>query len=137
MLDSFFLYGSVPLNAEFGTYNVSRVIVSYVVAVFASHTALLLVYELTTAQHLQEKRALHWGGALAMGAGIWSMHFIGMLAYRMTMVVRYEPWLTSLSFLIAVGAAYIALLIIARERLSGLQILAGGTVLGFAICGMH
>jgi PAS domain S-box-containing protein len=137
MLDSFFLYGSVPANAEFGTFNVSRVLVSYVVAAFASHIALLLAYELTTAQNLREKRALHWGGALAMGAGIWSMHFIGMLAYRMTMVVEYEPWLTLLSFLIAVGAAYSALLIIAREQLSGLQILAAGTVLGFAICGMH
>ena len=137
MLDSFFLVGPIPPNAEFGTYNVPRVVISYIVAAFASHTTLLLAYELTTTQKSQEQRALRWGGALAMGTGIWSMHFIGMLAYRTTMVIEYDPWLTFLSFLIAVGAAYCALSLVADERLSGLQILAAGTLLGLAICGMH
>jgi PAS domain S-box-containing protein len=137
MLDSFFLTGAIPPNAEFGTYNIPRVIVSYVVAAFAAHTALLFAYELTTVRTPSERVALLCGGALAMGTGIWSMHFVGMLAYRTTMVIEYDPWLTLLSFLIAAGAAYGALHIISGESLSVGQILEAGTLLGFAICGMH
>ena len=137
MLDSFFLLGAIPPNAEVGSYNFVRVILSYAVATFASYTALLLAHELVTAKTAIERRTLHWGGAFAMGAGIWSMHFIGMLSYETTMAVEYDPWLTLLSLLIAVGVAYGALLVVARQHLSGSQILAGGIVLGVAICGMH
>jgi two-component system sensor kinase FixL len=137
MLDSFFLLDGIPPNAEVGSYDFLRVALSYAVATFASYTALLLTQELVAARTAVERRALHWGGALAMGAGIWSMHFIGMLSYKMTMLVEYDPWLTFLSFLIAAGAAYGVLLIVARQRLSGLEILAGGAGLGLAICGMH
>ena len=137
MLDSFFLLGDLPLNIETGVYNPIRIVLSYSVAAFASYTALLLAQELAEASGPTEKRLLHWGGAFAMGAGIWSMHFIGMLSYRMRMAVEYDPWLTLLSLLIAVGVAYIALQIVARDRLSTPEILAGGVLLGLGICGMH
>lgn len=137
MLDSFFLAGPIPPNAEFGTYNVPRVVVSYFVASFASYTTLLLAYELAGTQEGYERRALRWGGALAMGTGIWSMHFIGMLAYQTTMVIEYDPWLTFLSFLIAVGAAYCGLSVLSSKQVSDRHILTAGVLVGVAISGMH
>jgi PAS domain S-box-containing protein len=137
MLDSFFNIGDVPANIETGVYSTLWVVLSYSVATFASYTALLLAHELTGAKTLTERRILHWGGSFALGAGIWSMHFIGMLSYRMRMALEYDRWLTLLSLLIAIGVAYGALRIVARDRLLGSQILAGGILLGLGICGMH
>jgi len=136
MLDSFFIY-DIPPIIETGHYQIPLVVLSYVVASFASYTALLLAQQLTATQNTLEKRWLHWGGAFAMGAGIWSMHFIGMLSYKMRMVVEYDPLLTLLSMLIAIAVAYGALGIVTRERLLFSQILIGGVLMGMGICGMH
>jgi two-component system sensor kinase FixL len=137
MLDLFFNFGDVPPNIETGIYSPLRVVLSYSVAAFASYTTLLLAHELIGAKTLIERRMLHWGGAFAMGAGIWSMHFIGMLSYQMRMALDYDLWLTLLSLLIAIGVAYGALRIVARDRLLPSQILTGGILLGLGICGMH
>ena len=82
-------------------------------------------------------RLLHWGGALALGCGIWSMHFIGMLAYKMRPALNYAPGLTALSLVIAIGAAYGVLSISAARQLSWKNLLLGSVLLGLAICGMH
>ena len=137
MLENFFLYTAPPGNIETGVYQLPLVILSYIVASFAGYTALSLGQQLLTTQGTHERRLLHWGGAFAMGAGIWSMHFIGMLSYKMRMAVEYEPWLTLLSLLIAVAFAYGVLAIVGRKQLTEWQIAIGAVLLGFGICGMH
>src|SRR5262245_37477888 len=137
MLDAFFIFGDVPHMAEHGSYNLLRVVLSFCVATFASYTALALAHELVSAQTSVERRGLHWGGALAMGVGIWAMHFIGMLSHKMTLAVEYDPWITLLSLLIAIGVAYGVFVIVARQELTPPQILIGGTLLGLGVCGMH
>lgn len=137
MLESFFLHGPIPANAEAGTYQFPLVALSYIVASFASFTALMLAQQIVSTHYATARRWLHWGGAFAMGAGIWSMHFIGMLSYRMRMAMEYDPWLTLFSMVIAIGVAYGVLLIVTRERLSIGSILVGAVLLGAGICGMH
>lgn len=137
MLEGFFINGALPAGVEHGTYQLPLVVLSYVVASFASYTALALAQQLVDVTNIREKRLFHWGGAFAMGAGIWSMHFIGMLSYKMRMVVDYDPPLTLLSMLIAIAVAYGVLGIVARERLTLSPILFGAVLLGFGICGMH
>jgi len=137
MLESFFIYGTLPPTVEKGAYLLPLVVLSYAVAFFASYTALALAQQLVSARGKWEKRLLHWGGAFAMGAGIWSMHFIGMLSYKMRMKVEYDPALTLLSMLIAIAVAYGVLAIIARTQLSQWKILVSAVLLGFGICGMH
>src|SRR5262249_9021759 len=118
MLESFFISGGAPVNAHQGEYQIPLVILSYLVASFASYTALSLAQQLTNAHNTRERYLFHWGGAFAMGAGIWAMHFIGMLSYKMNMPVSYDPGLTLLSMLIAIAVAYGALGIVARPWLS-------------------
>jgi PAS domain S-box-containing protein len=137
MLESFFIYGALPDNVEKGVYQLPLVLLSYVVASFASYTALALAQQLVNSKSLAEKRLFHWGGAFAMGAGIWSMHFIGMLSYKMRMVVEYDPGLTLLSMFIAILVAYGVLAIVAGQKLSAWHILIGGVLLGLGICAMH
>ena len=72
-----------------GTYDFRLVALSVVIAIFASFAALDLTGRITASRH---KSRLFWlfGGASAMGLGIWSMHYIGMLAFRMPMKVLYD-----------------------------------------------
>lgn len=137
-LEKIFFTGGPPASTEEGTYQVALVILSYLVASFASYIALFMAQQLVTSRKTWEKRVFHWGGAFAMGAGIWSMHFIGMLSYKMRMAVAYDPWLTGLSMVIAIVVAHAALAIISRgERLTAGRLATGAVLLGLGICGMH
>ena len=77
---TFFHYGSIPANAIFGTYNGYLVLLSYLVATCASYIALDIAGRLRDKNSTKISTSC-WliGSAFAMGAGIWSMHFIGML----------------------------------------------------------
>ncbi|QIN82318.1 PAS domain S-box protein [Rubrobacter tropicus] len=112
------------------------VALSYVVAVFASYAALDLAGRVATSGGRTRKLWLA-GGALAMGAGIWSMHFTGMLAFKMGMSVTYHVPTTLLSVVVAVAASGLALLVVARGLSGWLPLLVAGPVMGVGIAGMH
>ena len=108
---------------------------SFVVAVFAAWTALDLF------QHVRA----HQGGArlawlatagLAMGGGIWSMHFIAMLGFDAGAPVRYDPILTVVSFLLAAAGSSFAFLI-AAGRSDRSRMFLAGLIMGVGICAMH
>src|SRR5580765_8745188 len=72
-----------------GSYSLSLVILSWVVASFASFTALDLASRITASKGLSARVWL-LGGACAMGTGIWSMHFVGMLAFSLPVPTVYD-----------------------------------------------
>jgi NO-binding membrane sensor protein with MHYT domain/two-component sensor histidine kinase len=120
-----------------GSYNYWLVLLSIVVAITASYVALDLTSRVV-ASHGQKSRPF-WlgGGAAAMGCGIWSMHFIGMLAFSAPSRMSYAVPVMGLSLLIAVAASGFALYVTSRRSLSPSRLLAGGSLLGFAIAAMH
>ncbi|WP_153773790.1 bifunctional diguanylate cyclase/phosphodiesterase [Pseudomonas sp. MNR3A] len=119
-----------------GSYSSSLVLISLCVAILASYTALDLAGRIATAKG----RAVYlWmgGGALAMGIGIWSMHFIGMLAFELPIELGYDLGLTALSLLIAVLSAGFALWLVSQPRLSCPQVGLGALFMGTGIACMH
>jgi NO-binding membrane sensor protein with MHYT domain len=76
-------------------------------------------------------------GSLALGTGVWAMHFIGMLAFDLCTDVDYDPLATIISGVPSIAASFVALWLIARERLGGWGLLAGGVVVGAGIGVMH
>lgn len=98
-----------------GQYNLALVAGSYFVAVLASHIALRVS---ARADGGSEARAWLAGGAVAMGTGVWSMHFIGMLAFQLPIDVSYDVGLTALSLAIAIVVCGFALRIASRPTLS-------------------
>lgn len=124
---------SSPLLA---TYDIRLVAVSVLIAVCASYAALDLVERITLAG---SNSRLGWlsGGAIAMGTGIWSMHFTGMLAYHLPVDVYYHIPTVIVSLLLAIVASLIALFVVCRPRISGLHVIAGSVLIATAICGMH
>jgi PAS domain S-box-containing protein len=118
-------------------YNPSLVTLSVLVAIFASYVALNLASSVTQAKG---RAQIAWlaCGALAMGVGIWSMHFIGMLAFEMPgMEMGYDVPLMILSVFVAIGASALALFVVSRPEVSVKKFFFGGIAMAGAIAGMH
>ncbi|MBB3950872.1 MHYT domain-containing protein [Aureimonas jatrophae] len=75
--------------------------------------------------------------ACAMGLGIWSMHFVAMLGFDPGAPVSYDPALTLLSLVLAVGATAVAFVVAASDRAGRAPLVAAGTLMGIGICLMH
>jgi NO-binding membrane sensor protein with MHYT domain len=97
-----------------GTYNYWLVFVSLCVAILASYTSLDIVTRITAAKGFVAKAWLV-GGACSMGLGIWSMHFVGMLAFRLPIPMGYDVVLTLVSMLIAVVMSGLALHVVGLD----------------------
>ncbi|CAM3078962.1 histidine kinase [Pseudomonas floridensis] len=119
-----------------GSYIPSLVMISVLVAVLSSYTALDLAGRIASAKG----RAVYcWmiGGALAMGIGIWSMHFIGMLAFVLPLNLGYDIALTICSLLIAMLSSGFALWLVNQPRMPLLQLALGALFMGLGISAMH
>ena len=117
-------------------YNLSLVLLSFVLAVFASYTALDLgAKERTTSGPAR----FFWllGGSAAMGVGIWSMHFVAMLAFQLSLPVNYQVGQTLLSLVYALAASGLALWLLGSSQSHLLSLLSGGIIMGLAIASMH
>jgi signal transduction histidine kinase/CheY-like chemotaxis protein len=77
------------------------------------------------------------GGAFSMGVGIWSMHFIGMLAFNSPVPLGYDITTTLISLLIAIVASGFALYVASRPSLGWQRLTAAAVVMGIAIVSMH
>lgn len=119
-----------------GTYDTLLVQFSYIVAVVASYTVLDLV---GTVSATSGRSRLLWLllGAFSMGMGIWSMHFVGMLAFSLPVPVAYDLLTIVWSIVAAVAASFAALHIVGRSGVSWRRILAGGLLLAGGIVAMH
>ncbi len=127
---------SVPDLVMPGYFDIRLVALSVFIAVVASYAALDLAARVTLARGGARYFWLS-GGAIAMGIGIWSMHYIGMLAFHLPVPVQYD-WPTVLvSLLAAIFASLVALFVVSRQKMAPLQALAGCVIMGGGIAGMH
>jgi diguanylate cyclase (GGDEF)-like protein/PAS domain S-box-containing protein len=119
-----------------GTYDYRLVAFSVLLAMLASYAALDLAGRVTAAQRWARAIWLS-GGAVAMGLGIWSMHYIGMLAFRLPVDILYHYPTVILSLLAAIAASAVALFIVSRPRMGVEQEILGSVVMGIGIASMH
>jgi len=120
-----------------GSYTPWLVIVSFLVAVLASFTALDMASRVTTAATRRTTWLWLIGGGCAMGLGIWSMHFIGMLAFHLPIPVGYDLAITLYSLAVSVGASAYALWLVSRAELPWSRLCAGAVLMGLGIAAMH
>jgi PAS domain S-box-containing protein len=119
-----------------GYYDYRLVAVSVLVAILASYTALGLGARVTASRG---RVRLWWmiGGASSMGIGIWSMHYLGMLAFRLPVPVQYDWPTVLLALLPAILASAVALFVVSRTAVGFLEALAGGILQGGGIVALH
>jgi PAS domain S-box-containing protein len=118
------------------SYDHRLVALSVVIAICASYAALDLAGRVTAARG---RARVIWliGGATAMGVGIWSMHYIGMLAFSVPVPVLYDWPTVLLSLIAAILASAVALYVVSREKMSLWRAVAGSMVMGAGIATMH
>ena len=119
-----------------GSYDYGEVARSVLIAIAASYAALDLAGRVTAARG---RIRLAWlsGGAVAMGLGIWAMHFKGMLAFHLPVPVEYH-WPTVLaSLLVAIFASAFGLYVASRQKMGWREALTGSVIMGAGIAGLH
>ncbi|WP_027803494.1 putative bifunctional diguanylate cyclase/phosphodiesterase [Paraburkholderia dilworthii] len=120
-----------------GVYNPLLVCLSLVVAFLASYTAMELSGGLNALANAKRRPLWLLGGAVSMGVGIWSMHFIGMLAFSLPIEVGYDLSTTAASLVLAVSVSLIALATASRGALSQRRLCVAGTIMGLGVAAMH
>jgi diguanylate cyclase (GGDEF)-like protein len=126
--------GSEPMMLR--SYDHRIVVISILVAMLASYTALDMANRIA----INRNTAARWwlaGGSLAMGIGIWSMHFIGMLAFRLPIALSYDVWLSLLSLLVAMLVSAFALWQVSLPELPLRRLVLGALAMGGGIAAMH
>ncbi len=112
------------------------VLVSILVAILASYTALTLALRIRVAPR-QIAPAWLLGGGVAMGIGIWSMHFVGMLALTLPIEIAYNIGVTLLSLVIAIVVSTFALHIASQNQVARTALVGAAFAMGVGICAMH
>jgi NO-binding membrane sensor protein with MHYT domain/signal transduction histidine kinase len=139
VFSNYFLTQPISPDQLIGHYDIKLVALSYIVAVFASYIALDFTARLRDSGMTPLVSYL-WvaGGAIAMGAGIWSMHFIGMLSFSLPgLSLQYDLFWTGISLLVAIVASAFALYLLRSSKAHLLYLINGGLILGIAIAAMH
>ncbi len=117
------------------TYDPILVLFSFLVAIVASSSALTCLNRMRT----DPSHRMQWqlGGALSFGFGVWTMHFVGMAALKLPVLVAYNLPITALSIVFIFIAAWLAFGIVGVQQTSLLRIALGGTLLGVGVGAMH
>ncbi|NWO07861.1 MAG: PAS domain S-box protein [Alteromonadaceae bacterium] len=136
-LADFFVVGTPPGKLVTGHYDWVLVGLSLAIAIGASYMALVLAAAArrSSARFMQRLHLL--SGSASLGFGIWSMHFIGMLAFEMPTHVHYHPGITALSVLPSLLASWVTLSLLARNELNTSRLVGGGITVGAGIGAMH
>src|ERR1041384_4154836 len=119
-----------------GRHDLPLVALSILIAICASYTALSLAGRVAITRG-RTRVAWLLCGSVAMGSGIWSMHFVAMLAFHLPVAISYDVPLVALSWPAAVGASAFALFVASRVTVGPARLVAAGICLGLAVVTMH
>ncbi|KRW62279.1 putative bifunctional diguanylate cyclase/phosphodiesterase [Pseudomonas sp. TTU2014-080ASC] len=113
------------------------VLLSYLIAVFGSHITLTIAKQASRTANTIMKRVWTVLGAICLAGGIWTMHFIGMLAFKAPVSIHYDLSVTLFSFLVALTASLIAMHYMTMQAPRMLQQILAAVLIGVGISAMH
>ncbi|WP_374954744.1 EAL domain-containing protein [Paenibacillus sp. AR247] len=125
-----------PIVLLHESYNLWIVMLSFIIAVFASYSALNLASKISRSRGRTQKWWLV-AGSCVMGSGVWSMHFVGMLAFHLNVPVNYDIPITLLSMLCSIVASFIAFQMLLSKGVNWRRFALSGFCMGSGIVAMH
>ena len=137
MLDMFFSSGIARPALLWQQHDPRLVALSVLLAILASMMALHMAALARRASGALPRHLALLTGAIALGGGIWAMHFIGMLAFALCARGRFDPWMTLVSFVPGLAASWVALHLLMRRTVGPWVLLGGGVLVGGGIGAMH
>ncbi|MDD5329241.1 MAG: EAL domain-containing protein [Sulfuricella sp.] len=120
-----------------GHYDPLLVVLSVGIAIFASHASFMVSQHVAAGGAAMTRYGWTLVGGFCMGAGVWAMHFTGMLAFSLPCATTYDPVVTLLSMIPGVLASTLAVWIVSRREISFARLASGGLLLGAGIGTMH
>ncbi len=120
-----------------GEYSIPMVVLSILLSIMASYVTLEISRKISVTEDIINKSVWLWSGAAVLGAGVWAMHFIGMMAFVLPIPVAYDIPITLVSIIPVILACYLALWITSRQTINLLSIIFGGLFFGAGIGAMH
>ncbi|MGX9462868.1 MHYT domain-containing protein [Shewanella sp. A14] len=120
-----------------GNFQPSVVLISIAIAVLASFMALQLAAQAALMPNQYKKYLLISCGSIALGGGLWSMHFVGMLAFSLYTPVSYDVKLTAVSFIPSIAASWMALHVMSAPKPTHRLFVLGGIITSVGIGAMH
>lgn len=132
-----FLDDTTPYTLLHGHHNPGMVALSIAVAIISSIMGLQIAGMARIARGGLQRQIALVSGSLALGGGIWSMHFIGMLAFELGTHVHYSPFITIISMCPSVFASWVALHMLSHHSINWRQLVSGGVLVGAGIGAMH
>ena len=126
----------MPQTTLLGDYDVPLVTLSVLIAVCSSYAALELTGCIAVATG-KARAFCMLGGAVSMGIGIWAMHYIGMLAFKLPVPVLYDVPVVGISLLAAIISAGVALFAVSRPSFGLPHLGFGSLTMGSGIFAMH
>jgi len=133
-----FIDAAVDYGREYELrYHTGLMIMSYLIAATASSAALVISNYMRGELKRRSRRLWLLAGAIAMGTGVWLMHFVGMLAVELPVPVSYDTAITAVSLIPAVIAGLVCLLVINRDKFGVSNIVFGGVAMALGISTMH
>jgi PAS domain S-box-containing protein len=118
------------------SYSISLVLLSIGIAVLGAYVAVEIAQRVSATRG-RRRNLWTYGGALAMGLGIWSMHFVGMLALQLSVLIWYDALLIFASAAAAILGCAVAFIILTRTPASSWLLALASVIMGSAIAGMH
>ena len=125
-----------PMATLVPRYDLTLVLASILIAALSAYLMLDLARRARPGDR-GLARGLWIGGSIAMGTGIWSMHFVGMLAYSLPIALGFTKLATFVSWVAGVGACAISLWVGSAGPLTLRRLAAGSVAMGLGICAMH
>ncbi|WP_420933054.1 MHYT domain-containing protein [Alteromonas sp. A081] len=120
-----------------GVYHFPLILLSLLLAVFASFMSFNVASQAAVTMHKVRRNVLLLTGSFALGGGVWSMHFLGMLALELCTQVNYDATITMLSAIPGLAASWVALHLLTKRKVSTFEIVQGGVLMGSGIGTMH
>lgn len=120
-----------------GSFNIFLVLLSYVISACGAFTALVLARESVKVQPHERLPWVAWSAVIMGGIGVWSMHFVGMMAWHTSWPVNYDISLTALSMLVAIVSTGIGFAIVGLGSRTIAAILLAGIFMGAGVAAMH
>lgn len=116
------------------SYDLTMVVASVLIAIFASFCAFEMVERLA---HITRRYIWLPIGSVMLGTGVWAMHFIGMQAFQINCAVTYDAWITGLSMLPGIFASAVTLNSIGVKQPTLKKHMLNGSVMALGIGLMH
>ncbi|MEC9265624.1 MAG: MHYT domain-containing protein [Pseudomonadota bacterium] len=136
-LGSYFSIGQDASLALTAQYDLTLVAASYLIAGLAGFSFIRLLVHVAEQPNGPGRTVWQIAGALIMGLGVWSMHFVGMLAYRLPIPVGFDATLTAASVVPAIAGSFVAMNLVGNRTHGTRALMVGAIAFGGGIGAMH